>query len=204
MTVRFEGALPEGLPAALTNRERMEFLVMSDSHGLVEAVEAVVQRHPGVRGIHCGDVVAPVDRPPFAELLIVAGNQDRGAGLPAHRLLRWEGEAILVTHGHRFDVQADLLKLRLFAEAQGARIVFYGHTHVPGWTVDGGVLLLNPGSLARPRGYPHPTYAVVRLHRSEAGVEVEISYYDLAGRKQEGLSGRTVLSGTRPTGGASP
>ncbi|MBE3595513.1 MAG: metallophosphoesterase [Hydrogenibacillus sp.] len=172
----------------------MRLLVMSDTHGLVDSVAEVVRRHPADYVIHCGDVVAPVDRPPFREMIIVSGNMDRDPALKTHRLLRWEGVLIAVTHGHLYDVKRDLLQLSLFAREHGARMVFYGHSHVPGWTVEGGVLYLNPGSLARPRGYSQPTVAVVDLVREGSQLNVEIIYYDADGRAEPPLGGRTALT----------
>jgi hypothetical protein len=69
-----------------------------------------------------------------------------------------EGIRILVTHGHR-NTDAELVEM---ARKAGVQLVQRGHTHVPQILTEGGVTLLNPGSVALPKQEGEaPTAAVL-------------------------------------------
>ena len=51
-----------------------------------------------------------------------------------------------------------------------ADMVLYGHTHVPDLSADGPRLLLNPGSLSRPRGGSVESCALILLNGKELNV----------------------------------
>jgi putative phosphoesterase len=89
------------------------------------------------------------------------------------------GLRIFVTHGHRYRVKFTPLPVKYRAEETGASICCFGHSHVPFCEKVGDVLLINPGSIAQPRGFLHPTYAV--LEKVEGGVRV--TYYKTDGTK---------------------
>ena len=59
---------------------------------------------------------------------------------------------IVINHGHLLDDDA---KIKLAKDLK-ARIFISGHTHIPVLEEKEGVILLNPGSIARPR-FPMPT-----------------------------------------------
>ncbi|MDY0323563.1 MAG: metallophosphoesterase [Candidatus Carbobacillus sp.] len=149
----------------------MRFLIMSDTHGLVQPVSDIVRDHPVDYILHAGDSEMDTGRSPFRQMIMVRGNMDRDLTLQAMRLLRTQGLILLLVHGHEHGVKQDLLRLKLLAQEHGVRIVVYGHTHRPGYLLEEGVLYINPGSLARPRGYPDPTYVLmeVNLMRNETG-----------------------------------
>ena len=59
------------------------------------------------------------------------------------------GKRFLLVHGHQYYSFSSLLYR---GEEVHADMVLYGHTHMPDLSADGARLLLNPGSLSRPRG----------------------------------------------------
>ena len=63
----------------------------------------------------------------------------------------YEGHRILACHGHTHDVKWGLEQLSYYAEARGADIVLYGHTHEAMANYVGPVLMINPGALMRGR-----------------------------------------------------
>lgn len=77
----------------------------------------------------------------------VAGNCDWSSKAPRELLLRFEGHTLLATHGHRYDVKWEMDRLSYAAEAQGADVALYGHTHIPKCEYVGPVLTVNPGPL---------------------------------------------------------
>lgn len=142
----------------------MRFLIMSDTHGLVQPVSDIVRDHPVDYILHAGDSEMDVNHALFRQMIMVRGNMDRDLTLQPMRLLRTQGLLLLLVHGHEHGVKHDLLRLKLLAKEYDARIVVYGHTHRPGYMLEEGILYVNPGSLARPRGYPDPTYVLMDVH----------------------------------------
>lgn len=126
----------------------MKFLVMSDSHGRSDVVASIIKRHNVDRYIHCGDSEMPH---PLEPLDMVKGNSYYDPALPLIRELHIEGHNILVTHGHLFQVQFGLLRLKLEAEERKCSIVFYGHTHRFLDQSINGIRFMNPGSITRSR-----------------------------------------------------
>ena len=53
------------------------------------------------------------------------------------------------------------MKAMAKAEDSGAKVLLFGHTHRAFVQVQRGILVLNPGSISRPRGRDRPTFAVI-------------------------------------------
>ena len=77
----------------------------------------------------------------------VAGNCDWSSKAPREIFLHFAGHTIMATHGHMHDVKWQMDSLSYYAEAHGADIVLYGHTHIPKAEFVGPVLTVNPGAL---------------------------------------------------------
>lgn len=72
--------------------------------------------------------------------------------LADYAALFWAGRTIYATHGHVYNA-ANLPPLC------PGDILLHGHTHVPAWdALPGGVLCLNPGSVAIPKAGSAPSY----------------------------------------------
>lgn len=147
----------------------MKIVIVSDSHGYNQLIDQVLEREaPFDYLIHCGDAEASLKR--YADLtnpylfLAVRGNCDQDYNLPAvlnNRILYYN---VLITHGHHEQVNYGNHGLLRIGRLNHADIILYGHTHVPEVTEDGGILIINPGSLAYPRGEKRiKTYAVLTL-----------------------------------------
>lgn len=129
-------------------------VVMSDSHGDWEIVEAVKQTYLGkVDAIfHNGDSELPADDAIWDGISVVCGNCDYYGGYPDTLLTDLDGIRIAQTHGHLFSINFGWQKLDYWAQEVEADICLYGHLHVPDAEVRGGTLFLNPGSVSQPRG----------------------------------------------------
>lgn len=133
----------------------MKILIISDSHGMTRRLEKVFQ----VVGktdmlIHLGDVgrdVEYVRSCAECETHIIRGNNDYGIDVPKEEILQIGKYKVWLTHGHESRVDWGLELLADEAEAAGMDIVMFGHTHVPVVEYRGGVILVNPGSIALPR-----------------------------------------------------
>ncbi|MDR6226466.1 metallophosphoesterase family protein [Desmospora profundinema] len=151
----------------------MRILIVSDSHGEEKLLHRIVEREGADHVIHCGDFCTDRDRLPRTSLTVVRGNCDWE---PVPEEEYWDGGKwrFLVVHGHLHQVKTSLLPVRYRAEELGARIACFGHSHYPLCEQLGDVLLINPGSITQPRGFAHPTFAVLE---TESESRVRVSYF---------------------------
>ncbi len=158
----------------------MKLLIVSDTHGKDEDLEAVVERErPFDYLFHCGDIEG---REFFIEALaecpccLVAGNNDYFSDLPREDEILLCGRRILVTHGHQYGVSMDYSGILDEAYFRECDMVFFGHTHKPVALEKEGILLVNPGSLSYPRQIGRqPSYVVMEL-AGDGSYKVEIRY----------------------------
>ena len=132
--------------------------VVSDTHGTLDP--AVCELFEGVDLIvHAGDIGGTgilLELEAIAPTLAVRGNTDHGPWaetLPESVSFRAGDVIIWVVHD----------ETALPAPA-GVNVIVSGHTHRPASRRARGVLHLNPGSAAVPRGRaPHPTVATLQI-----------------------------------------
>jgi putative phosphoesterase len=133
----------------------MNIAVVSDTHrskyymkkllSLIEDTEIM---------LHLGDNVDDIE---FLKtgykgnIIAVRGNCDFSGSFPVERLEVIGGKRIFMTHGHKYDVKYDLLKLKYRAMEVEADIVLFGHTHMSMCINDNGIWFINPGSPALAR-----------------------------------------------------
>ena len=147
--------------------------VFSDSHGNIESLNRLLPRIGQVDSVFfLGDIVE--DAPRIANRLnsgfvSVRGNCDGWAQEPLEQIVPWLGHRILLLHGHTCSGK---LSLVYKAKSESCDIVCYGHSHVPSVETEQGILLLNPGSLSRPRTRLGPSCAVLHLTETDATAEL--------------------------------
>lgn len=157
----------------------MKLLFVSDNHGDAAILKQISQHFGGqVAGMfHCGDSNLDATDPVMAPFQTVVGNTDWGPEYPTV-ISEQVGEVkVVVTHGHRYQVNTTLTPLILLGRQEQADVVAFGHTHQLGCQVVNDTLLINPGSISQPRGQ----YA--GLGGTLAVVDVlpdrfEVQYYD--------------------------
>lgn len=156
-------------------------LVVSDSHGKDENVQAAVKKAGAIDAmIHLGDV-----GPNFQEVsqmacgvssYIVRGNCDSTTKLLDRNIISIGGHNIYATHGHRQQVNFGLQVLRYTALQNECDIALFGHTHVPCISMGEDVSIFNPGSVSLPRQSDHrATYGILEL-RDDGTINFEINY----------------------------
>lgn len=152
--------------------------------------------------LHAGDVgeLRVLDElSAIAPVVAVHGNDDTAEAqhdLPYRQLVVASDLRLLLYHGHELDRERELANRRddawppkltrraTLGQQAGARVVVFGHTHIPmAWEIDG-VLLVNPGAIASPnyatrqsrqtvaRLTVGPDGAVSVVHRDLAAPEV--------------------------------
>jgi putative phosphoesterase len=155
----------------------MKLLVISDTHMLTRIAAELIGAIEDVDHIiHLGDLVqdaAKLSRHTGRPVISVKGNCDIDTG-DDMKILETECGNILLVHGHNEHVKTTLEILRGKAKEAGCVAAFYGHTHEPHLEESEGITLLNPGSIALPKGGNDPSYAVA--HIDEKGITASIIY----------------------------
>jgi uncharacterized protein len=128
------------------------------------------------RILHTGDVMTAElldELAALAPLDGVTGNCDGweiAARLPAEQTLEIAGVTIALIHdAGREDVRRPVLR----AHFPGARVVCFGHSHMPLCHDRDGLLLLNPGSPTERRRAPWRSYAELTIG-PDAAIEARI------------------------------
>ena len=149
----------------------MRIGVFSDSHGDISPAKRFFDRLSPLDCIfHLGDFAADGEK--LAKLFncpvyAVRGNCDYRSGESLERVVDLGGKRFLLTHGHQYYF-TDALLYR--GEEVRADMVLYGHTHVPDLGADGARLILNPGSLSRPRGGSVDSCALILIEGKDMHV----------------------------------
>ncbi|MCX7023308.1 MAG: metallophosphoesterase [Spirochaetes bacterium] len=165
----------------------MKLLVVSDTHGDVRYLAAVLKRLKDVDlVIHCGDGAGDMERarhygvstPPYIQ---VHGNTDPAGSFPGITVASAASRRILVSHGHHLVSGDSIQSFVCAAKEAGAHAFFFGHTHVPFLERSDGVLVLNPGSLSRPRGGYEASFAVADVPEDPLA-PMNVSLYEIIAR----------------------
>lgn len=166
----------------------MRFLIISDTHGsLTEAAMVIELWHKRVDGVwHLGDhesdaaELAKLYQVPFRlAFQSVPGNCDFGSRSPSFRTIPVEGHTVFMCHGQYYGVDDPPGYLPVKARETKADVVLFGHTHEPYQEEQDGVLYLNPGSIARPRGGSEKSFAILELEKGRKAAAVIIPYDEI-------------------------
>ncbi|MBQ0065366.1 MAG: metallophosphoesterase [Firmicutes bacterium] len=144
----------------------MKIIITSDSHGRNSILDLIPYYHEDAQYfIFCGDLHG--DPSYYEKWTMVEGNCDYFEDVPQALKIDLEnGHKILVLHSHQapgWPKEARKLQLKIWAKEEGCDIVCYGHTHVSDIDTIDDVLLINPGSLSRPRDGKECSYCVLTI-----------------------------------------
>lgn len=131
-----------------------KLVIVSDSHNTPRALKSILRAEKDANALlYLGDGLRDLDlaltEQPGLRAYAVAGNCDFGALEPQDGLVAFEKLVVYYTHGHNHSVKYDLDVLARAAQARGAEIALFGHSHIPHNEQRDGVLLFNPGSCSR-------------------------------------------------------
>ena len=114
--------------------------------------------------LHLGDGEADFARlknhAQFTTACGVRGNCDIGSRSDLCKIVEYDTHRIFMTHGHAYNVKFSLMRLYYAAQEEGAEVALFGHTHVPHCDQQGGMWMLNPGTIS---GFPQATYGVILI-----------------------------------------
>lgn len=176
--------------------------VLSDTHRSGRAVEQAFrffEEHGAKIVFHLGDLCQDVrdrDIEHDLELVCVAGNMDHSTDYPTQRVFQADGVTFLLTHGHTFDVRNTLRYLVEEAKARDCQVALYGHTHMPFNARQNGVLVINPGSAAEPRGGSKASVALIDTNGGDPRAQV---YWLWEENKIHSQRGSDIIRWGKPT-----
>ncbi|MDR2553315.1 MAG: metallophosphoesterase family protein [Treponema sp.] len=156
-------------------------LVISDSHGNLPALTAALRwavsrtgentgGPPGLQPLTAAfflgdgmeDLAAASAETGFSlPWYCVRGNGDLDFSVPDALVPTMAGKTFFLSHGNRYHVETGCGELAAAARSAGAEAALFGHTHVPFCARYGNLLLLNPGSIGRPRSRSGPSFALL-------------------------------------------
>ena len=128
----------------------MTILVFSDTHGHTgPMLETIGRTTPDLilhLGDHDRDAKDVAAKFPQIPLRVVRGNCDMGQKNPVMETFVFAEQRIIMTHGHRHNVKWGYEDIWAMGRTAGARILLFGHTHIPYYEQVGSMHVLNPGS----------------------------------------------------------
>lgn len=155
----------------------MKIGVLGDSHLQRTDIDKVLLELKGVDFlIHTGDLYLDFE-------YLIEKLEVKGIGVKGNCDYKGEKEIIqdihgkrfLVCHGHEYGVKSNLNSLFYRGREVNADIVVFGHSHVPVYAIEENMILLNPGSIAYPRGGSRKSYAILWV---DSEIRVEFKYLE--------------------------
>ena len=154
---------------------RVKVIVMSDTHGDIYLAESIIRKYCEEKElvvIHCGDHITDAREleKQFEGITFYAvpGNCDgRAGGIERDQVVEVGGVTLFITHGDRHGVKYDYEDLYIDAEAYGATLVLFGHTHRACIETREAIQILNPGSLSQPRDSHFPSFGEIDIENEE-------------------------------------
>ena len=129
--------------------------VISDTHKDISYIRKAIEKLKSMDIIiHLGDNVEDIkeiEKVFKGTIINVKGNCDFFNEVPGEIAIVLEGKKLLITHGHKYGVKDNLIKLRCRALELRADLVLYGHTHIPKVDFEEGIFFVNPGSTTFPK-----------------------------------------------------
>jgi len=151
-----------------------KLLVLSDTHGSIQSLKSVLnwakdRMMPNdtiCATAFLGDGIADLQKAAdatgfFCDWKVVSGNNDEGFSIPGATVFDFADNCFFMCHGHRHSLYGGYHALITAARSVGANAALFGHSHVPFCKNVDGMLLINPGSVGRPRSRIGATFAVV-------------------------------------------
>ncbi len=159
-----------------------KILVISDTHknlSKLENIAGYLKEQKIDFFFHCGDHEENTDK--ISEILgingmFVDGNCDKG-NLKKIEFIKIYGKKFLITHGDLYGVNFDLNRLYYLAKENNCDAVAFGHTHIPIAEDVDGMIMLNPGSLSKPRDGKNGSIGYFIIDEDEV-LRANIVYYE--------------------------
>lgn len=155
----------------------MKIGVVSDSHSNKKSLSKAIKAMGKVDLIfHLGDYFEDgiyLRTLTSSPVHIVKGNMDFfSEGGHDEILTTFGGVQIFACHGHLYDVKQNLQHLYFKGKAENARIVLFGHTHIPYLDDDGEMMMMNPGTVGAARMSGYESYGLITINKGQIKGEI--------------------------------
>jgi putative phosphoesterase len=167
-----------------------KLLVLSDTHGCLPALRAVLNwakdflppNDAICAAAFLGDGVSDLGRTVeasgfYGEWKMVRGNNDYEPTIPETTVYNFADHRFYMCHGHRHGLYGNYQSLVAAGRNNEADVILFGHAHVPFFKNINGILLINPGSVGRPRSKLGASFAVVEC---ADGKVPEVQFWSVA------------------------
>lgn len=133
----------------------MQIAVISDTHRDKNSMRYSLNKIKRAEILfHLGDNIEDIQfyKENFhGKIINVKGNCDFNCKEESEKIVHIDNIKFFITHGHKYNVKENIFRLNYKAHEIGAKVVLYGHTHIPSIEYEDGIWFINPGSLALPR-----------------------------------------------------
>lgn len=154
-------------------------VVLADTHIPRRAHELPQGLAPYLREagliLHAGDLMDPAlldELAAYASVRVVRGNLDPPeADLPETQEFDFGGARIAMIHDSG---RKEGRRGRMARRFPDARVVVFGHSHIPFLEDEDGLLLLNPGSPTDKRRQPEYTFALLYAEAGSVRAEIQV------------------------------
>jgi len=155
------------------------YLVFSDSHGDLQAIQEMLAYEKDYQAIFCGgDLGFDIDFIEEHQMIAVRGNYPFAPKVPYDIIQEINQVRILITHGHKYRVKGGMYRLKQYCQEQSIDLCIFGHTHQRLLKKIDQTIYLNPGALSYSRSSRFPSYARLSINQ---GIRIEI--IDLVSKK---------------------
>lgn len=146
----------------------MRIVLISDSHGNYQNILDLQDKEKYDRLVFAGDGIRDVDFIDDETCIKVTGNCDMFYNdYPLTTIKDFDGVKTLITHGHKFLAKHSPFGLIKEARLSDCKLVLYGHTHTASVIQEGGIVLVNGGSIA------NGSYAVIEIKNGKILAELK-------------------------------
>ncbi|MGD9910093.1 MAG: metallophosphoesterase [Candidatus Izemoplasmatales bacterium] len=151
----------------------MKLVIFSDNHRNRENILEMMKLEQDVdRYLSLGDSEMSEVELSNLGIIGVRGNYPFEPAFPDELLFDFDGWKILLVHGHLLSVKMGVSRLYHYGLSKQADIACFGHTHIPYLEDLGEITLLNPGSIAMPKGKHYPSYARMTITERKCLIEI--------------------------------
>jgi len=151
----------------------MKLLLFSDNHRNRENIHMMInQEQDNDRIISLGDSEMTEVELSSLGIIGVRGNYPFEPSFPNDLYFDFDGWKFLFTHGHLYSVKMGISRIYEYGMSKQADFICFGHTHIPYLSDLSDTVLINPGSLALPKGKNDPTYVRIFTSPKECRIEM--------------------------------
>ncbi|MGL4992443.1 MAG: metallophosphoesterase [Sarcina sp.] len=133
----------------------MNILVVSDTHNNKNELNRILKISNDSDCIfHLGDNISDaryLQKNFNGTVYMVKGNCDYNEVGDVEQIVELKGKKFLLTHGDRYGVNYGLDKIFYRGLELEVDMIIFGHIHRKVYTKEGGICILNPGSISLPR-----------------------------------------------------